>query len=75
VRSWAAALVGAAVLAREPIRVDVNQVLVPAVVTDARGRYMRDLRAVDFEVLGMMRFIRADPGPSVARKALLPAVA
>ena len=38
-------------LAQEPIRVQVNDVIVPVTVTDEKGRFVSDLNKEDFEVL------------------------
>jgi VWFA-related protein len=47
---WAGVLVAFLMLAQEPIRVAVNEVLVPVTVTDKNGRFVIDLEKPDFQV-------------------------
>jgi len=53
----AALLIGASVLfvlplanAQQPIRVSVNEVIVPVTVTDDKGRFVSDLQKKDFHI-------------------------
>jgi VWFA-related protein len=47
---WSGILLVAAAFAQQPIRVQVNEVIVPVTVTDEKGRFVSNLEQADFHV-------------------------
>src|SRR2546430_8069390 len=47
---WPLALVALTVLAQQPIKVDVREVIVPVTVTDEKGRFVTNLEQKDFQI-------------------------
>src|SRR5215831_16433127 len=48
---WSGILLVAAAFAQQPIRVQVNEVVVPVTVTDEKGRFVSNLERKDFQIL------------------------
>ena len=48
--AWAVPLLASLTLAQQPIRVQVNEVIVPVTVTDEKGRFVSNLEQKDFQI-------------------------
>lgn len=48
--AWAGAFVACLAFAQQPIRVQVNEVIVPVTVTDEKGRFVSNLEQSDFQI-------------------------
>ena len=67
-------LAGSAMFAQQPasIKVSVNEVIVPITVTDAKGKFVTDLKEEDFKIYdeGKLQKIREATGSAAARAEL-----